>query len=87
MSVRIDLPEVRTFVAALYQAEQLGVSIAKVLRVQGETMRTRRSQIAREMAAKLPVKMVFPLVFFIFPALFVILLGPALMEIYKTLGQ
>jgi len=55
--------------------------------VQGETMRTRRSQLAREMASKLPVKMVFPLVFFIFPALFVVLLGPALMEIYKGLGR
>jgi tight adherence protein C len=87
MSTRIDMQEVRTFVAALYQAEQLGVSIAKVLKVQGDTMRTRRSQLARELAAKLPVKMVFPLVFFIFPSLFVILLGPAMMEIYKALGQ
>ncbi|MDO8589088.1 MAG: type II secretion system F family protein [Armatimonadota bacterium] len=85
MSVRVALPEMSTFVAALYQAEQLGVSIAKVLRVQGETMRTRRSQMARELAAKLPVKMVFPLVFFIFPSIFVVLLGPALMEIYRTL--
>lgn len=87
IATRVAIPEVATFVAALYQAEQLGVSIAKVLKVQGETMRTRRSQMAREMASKLPVKMVFPLVFFIFPSLFVVLLGPALMEIYKSLGQ
>ena len=84
MAERINLQEVRTFVAALYQAEQLGVSIAKVLRVQGETMRTRRSQFAREAAAKLPVKMLFPLVFFIFPALFVVVLGPGLIGIYKA---
>jgi tight adherence protein C len=87
IATRVGIPEVSTFVAAIYQAEQLGVSIARVLKVQGETMRVRRSQLAREMASKLPVKMVFPLVFFIFPALFVVLLGPALMEIYKGLGQ
>jgi len=84
MAERVNMQEVRTFVAALYQAEQLGVSIAKVLRVQGETMRTRRSQFAREAAAKLPVKMLFPLVFFIFPALFVVVLGPGLIGIYKA---
>lgn len=86
MSNRVGLPEMSTFVAALFQAEQLGVSIAKVLRVQGETMRSRRSQMARELASKLPVKLVFPLVIFIFPSLFVVLLGPALMSIYKGLS-
>lgn len=87
MAERIGLPEVRTFVAALFQAEQLGVSIAKVLRVQGETLRSKRSQMARELASKLPVKMLFPLVLFIFPALFIVLLGPAMIQIYKAFAQ
>jgi len=87
MAGRIGLVEVSTFVAALYQAEQLGVSIAKVLRVQGETMRTRRSQRARELASKLPVKLLFPLVFFVFPSLFVVLLGPGAIQIYKALSE
>jgi tight adherence protein C len=87
MANRIGMVEVSTFVAALYQAEQLGVSIAKVLRVQGDTMRVRRSQMAREMASKLPVKMLFPLVFFIFPALFVVVMGPGVIEIYRVFSQ
>ncbi|MDO8683067.1 MAG: type II secretion system F family protein [Armatimonadota bacterium] len=87
VATRLGMLEVTTFVAALYQAEQLGVSIAKVLRVQGDTMRTRRSQRARETAAKMPVMMLFPLVFFIFPALFVVVLGPGLIQIYRALSQ
>jgi tight adherence protein C len=84
MGARVAMIEVTTFVAALYQAEQLGVSISKVLRVQGDTMRVRRSQMARELASKLPVKMLFPLVIFIFPALFVVTLGPAVIQIYRV---
>jgi tight adherence protein C len=86
MAARVQVQEVSTFVAAIYQADQLGVSMAKVLHVQADTMRVARSQRIREMAAKLPVKMLFPLVFFIFPAIFVIILGPGAMAIMKALS-
>jgi hypothetical protein len=85
MAGRVHVQEVSTFVAAIYQADQLGVSMAKVLHVQADTMRIARSQRIREMAAKLPVKMLFPLVFFIFPAIFVIIIGPGVISIMKTL--
>jgi tight adherence protein C len=85
MAARVQVQEVSTFVAAIYQADQLGVSMAKVLHVQAETMRIARSQRIREMAAKLPVKMLFPLVFFIFPAIFVIIIGPGVISIMKAL--
>jgi tight adherence protein C len=84
MAKRIAVTEVSTFVAAIYQADQLGVSIARVLNVQADTMRLARSQRIREMAAKLPVKMLFPLVFFIFPAIFVVVIGPGVIEIMKS---
>jgi tight adherence protein C len=85
MAARVQVGEVSTFVAAIYQADQLGVSMAKVLHVQADTMRVARSQRIREMAAKLPVKMLFPLVFFIFPAIFVIIIGPGVISIMKAL--
>lgn len=85
MAARVQVSEVATFVAAIYQADQLGVSMAKVLHVQADTMRVARSQRIREMAAKLPVKMLFPLVFFIFPAVFVIIIGPGVISIMKAL--
>lgn len=78
---RTRVPELSSFVTTITQADQLGVSIANVLRVQSETMRNQRSQRARELAAKLPVKMLFPLVFFIFPALFVVVLAPGAIRI------
>ncbi|MDH7480976.1 MAG: type II secretion system F family protein [Armatimonadota bacterium] len=86
MARRVKVTELSSFVTAICQADQLGVSIAKVLRVQGDTLRTQRSQRAREAAAKLPVKMLFPLVFFIFPALFVVVAGPAFIQIFRQLG-
>jgi tight adherence protein C len=84
MSDRVNVTEVSTFVAAIYQADQLGVSIAKVLHVQSDTMRVARSQRIRELAAKLPVKMLFPLVFFIFPAIFVVVIGAGIIVITQT---
>lgn len=84
MARRVSVTEVSTFVAAIYQADQLGVSIARVLNVQADTMRLARSQRIRELAAKLPVKMLFPLVFFIFPAIFVVVIGPGVIEIMKA---
>jgi tight adherence protein C len=85
MGERTQVPDLISFVAAVQQGETLGVSLAKVLRVQADAARERRSQRAREAAARLPVKLLFPLVFFIFPALFVVLLGPAAISIYTQL--
>lgn len=84
MSDRMDLPDVTSFVATILQAEQLGVSIGKVLRIQSEQMRLRRRQRAEEKAQQAPVKMLFPMVFLIFPAMFVVLLGPAMLRIART---
>ena len=86
MDRTMGVPDVTTFVAAIIQAEQLGVSIAKILRVQSEQMRVKRRQRAEEMANKAPIKMLFPMVFLIFPALFIILLGPAILVIMETEG-
>jgi len=77
MARRIDVPDVTSFITALVQADQLGVAIGNVLRVQSEQMRERRAQRARETAQKAPVKMMIPLVLFVFPALFVVIMGPA----------
>jgi tight adherence protein C len=77
MADRCGVDDITTFVAAIIQAEQLGVSIAKILRIQADQMRVRRRQRAEEKAQQAPVKMLFPMVFLIFPALFVIILGPA----------
>jgi tight adherence protein C len=79
MSTRLDVPEVTAFVAAVIQADQLGVSISKVLRIQSEQMRIRRRQRAEEKAQQAPLKMSFPLVLLIFPSIYIILLGPALL--------
>lgn len=86
MAARADLPEMTTFVAAIIQAEQLGVSIAKVLHIQADQMRLRRRQRAEELARQAPIKMLFPLVFLIFPSIFVVLLGPALLIVIKQFG-
>lgn len=84
MERSMGVPDVTTFVAAIIQAETLGVSIAKILRVQSDQMRIKRRQRAQEMANKAPIKMLFPMVFLIFPALFIILLGPAVLILMET---
>lgn len=81
MSARIDVPDLSTFVAAIVQADQLGVSIARVLRIQSDQMRMRRRQRAEELARSAGIKMLPAIVFFIFPAIFIILLGPAVIKI------
>jgi tight adherence protein C len=73
---------VKSFAAAIIQADQLGTPIANVLRIQSEQMRVLRSQRAREQANTTPVKIIFPLVLFIFPAMFVIILGPAMIRVF-----
>ncbi len=81
---RTDVPEVRSFVLALLQADTFGVSIGRVLRSLSDDMRVRRRQLAQEKAQKAPVKMLIPMVFCIFPALFIVVIGPAIINIYKT---
>jgi tight adherence protein C len=84
MIPRTNVQPLSTFIGAIIQAEQLGVSISKVLQVQSEQLRIERRQRAEEMAAKAPIKMLFPLVGCIFPSLFVVILGPAIISIVKT---
>ena len=80
---RTGVPELSTFITAVIQSEQLGSNIAKTLRVQSHALRQERRQKAEEAAMKIPIKMLFPLVFFMFPALFIIILGPALISILE----
>jgi tight adherence protein C len=77
LAARMDVPDVTSFVAALIQADELGISIAKVLRIQSEQMRIKRRQRAEEKAQKAPVKMLFPMTFLIFPTILIVILGPA----------
>lgn len=85
MSKRCDIPDISNFVTSFVQADQLGVSIGRILRVQADQMRDKRKQRAREQAMKAPVKMLIPMVFFIFPTIFVVILGPAMIQISKVL--
>lgn len=84
MTGRMDVPEVASFVASILQADQLGVSVGKVLRIQSEQMRIRRRQRAEEKAQQAPIKMLFPLTFLIFPSMFIVLLGPAMFSILRN---
>ena len=90
LAERSGVESIRNLVSVLVQSEQFGTSVAKTLRVHSDTMREKRIQQVEEMAAKTSVKLVFPLVFFIFPALFLVTLGPAgilMMESFKTFFQ
>jgi tight adherence protein C len=84
---RSDVPELRAFVLAMVQADIFGVSVANVLRVQARDMRVKRRQLAEERAMKVPIKVLFPVLFCIFPALFVVILGPAIMRIADVLAR
>ncbi|HNP69511.1 MAG TPA: type II secretion system F family protein [Kouleothrix sp.] len=86
MAQRTGVEDVQTFTAAIIQAEQLGVSIGKILRIQSDQMRIRRRQRAEEAAHKAPIKMLIPMAFLIFPSLFVVILGPAVPRLMGSLG-
>jgi tight adherence protein C len=86
MSDRLGIPEVTSFVAAIIQSEQLGVSMAKVLRIQSDQMRLKRRQRAEEEAHKAPVKMIIPMALLIFPSIMIIILTPAAIQIMINLG-
>jgi tight adherence protein C len=87
MGRRCGVDELNTFLTAIVQAEQLGVGIANTLRVQADYLRMQRRQRAEAMAQQAPVKMVFPLVFLIFPAMMLVLLGPAAIRLWETFSS
>jgi tight adherence protein C len=85
MSERVGAPELSAFVRAVVQADQLGISLGRILRVQAADSRLRRQAAAEEKAMKAPIKMLFPTVLFIFPSMFLVVLGPALLNIMSVL--
>jgi tight adherence protein C len=84
MADRVDTPELSSFTRSIIQADQLGTSLGRILRVQAADSRLRRQAAAEEKAMKAPIKMLFPTVLFIFPAIFLVILGPAFMNIEKV---
>jgi tight adherence protein C len=84
MAKRMDVPDVTSFTAAIIQADQLGVSISKILRIQSDQMRVKRRQRAQEKAHQAPVKMLIPMVFLIFPSIWIVLLGPSIIILMHT---
>jgi tight adherence protein C len=87
LAARTDVEDVKSLVTLLIQTDKFGTSIAQALRVHSDSMRTKRRQRAEERAMKLPVKLLFPLILFIFPALFVAIIGPGVIQIYRSLMQ
>ena len=87
MAKRCDLEEIYLFTTSVIQAERLGTSMARTLKTQADNMRDRHKQYVKAEALKAPVKMIFPMVFFIFPAIFVVLLFPAILLIMKNMGR
>lgn len=84
LSTRVDSPELSAFVRAIIQADQLGISLGRILRVQAVDTRLKRQAAAEEKAMKAPIKMLFPTVIFVFPAMFIVILGPALISLAKV---
>ncbi|KQN95023.1 type II secretion system F family protein [Arthrobacter sp. Leaf69] len=87
MAQRVDVPDLRSFVRAVVQADTYGIAIAKVLESQAKDMRVKRRQRAEEHAMKMPVKMLFPLIFFILPTLFIVVLGPTVLSIIEVFAN
>jgi tight adherence protein C len=86
LSERVDVPELSAFTRAIVQADKLGTSLGRILRVQAADARLRRQAAAEERAMKAPIKMLFPTVLFIFPAMFLVILGPAILNIEELFG-
>jgi tight adherence protein C len=84
-AVRSGVEEIGGFVTLVTQAERFGTSVADALRVQADALRTRRQLLAEERAAKVPLKLLFPLIFFVFPSLFTVLLGPSVIRIWRIM--
>lgn len=84
LAKRVNVDDLNVFISAVVQADQLGVSISQVLRVQSKQMRQRRRQRAEEKAHKAPIKMIFPMVFLIFPSIYIVILGPAVPQIIEA---
>ena len=87
MADRTNLPDLRSFVSAMVQADSFGIPIAQVLRVQSSEMRVKRRQRAEEKAQQVPVKITVPLIFFILPCLFIAVMGPAVLSIMDNMSQ
>lgn len=87
LALRIDIEDLSNLVSMLTQADKFGTSLAESLRIQSDVMRTRRLQRAEEMASKIPVKMLLPLIFFMFPAILIILIGPAIISITMSFAK
>jgi tight adherence protein C len=83
MSIRVDLPDLRSVVNALVQADELGVSIGSILRIQSDQIRQRRFERAEKLANEAPTKLLFPLMIFIFPSVFLVLMGPIIVQMLK----
>ena len=84
---RTGLPDIKSLVGMLIQTDRFGTSVADALRVHADTMRTKRRQRAEEAAAKTTIKLIFPLVLFVFPAMFVVVLGPSVIAIYRMFAK
>ncbi len=80
---RCGVSDLKSIIATVIQAEELGISIARTLRVQAEALRVKRRQRAQERIVKTPIKLIFPLLFFVFPALFIVILGPAVIQVMR----
>jgi tight adherence protein C len=87
LAERTGLPDIRSLVSMMIQTDRFGTSVADALRVHSETMRTKRRQRAEEAAAKTTIKLVFPLVLFVFPAMFVVVIGPSALAIFRTFSK
>lgn len=86
LALRVNLEDLNNLVSMLVQADKFGTSLADSLRIQSDLMRVKRMQRAEEFAAKIPVKMLFPLIFFMFPAVMIVLIGPAVIQISNVFG-
>jgi tight adherence protein C len=87
MAERTSLPDLKSFCSAMVQADSLGIPIARVLRIQSQEMRTKRRQRAEEKAQQVPVRIMIPLVLFILPCIFIVILGPAGVSIATTFSE